>query len=78
MKTIGIIATCKPTHHNSCAVEKVDSPFRFKNATSGIVRERRKTEMGGLNNLRAQLVIHRNLEDLRALRPFALQKPPTF
>ena len=34
--------------------------------------------MGGLNNLRAQLVIHWNIEDLRALRPFALQKPPTF
>ena len=77
MKTVGIIAMCKPTHHNSCAVEKVDSSFRFKNVTSGLVRERRKTEMGGLNNLRAQLVIHGNLEDLRALRPFALQKPPT-
>ena len=62
---------------NPGAVEKVDSPFRFKDVTLGLVRERRKTAMGGLNNLRAQLVIHRNLEDLRALRPFALQKPPT-
>ena len=73
-----MVAARNQTHANPCAVEKVYCATRFKNLPSCLVCELGETEMRRLNDLPAQLVIHRNFDDVRRMQGFALEKLPTF
>ncbi len=64
-----ISSRVQATHHDACAVEKVDSSFRFENVTSRLVRELEENADGP--SQRSPRASRRpwELEDLGALRP---------